>query len=95
VADESSPKTGSPIPGAEDIQKMSEEFMKILANNQDTLSKLMAAPQETITSMLDPFNVMGSFTEGHTSRKKWTHYFWEFLMLFLAVFCGFLAENLR
>ena len=28
----------------------------------------------------------------HTERKKWTHYFWEFLMLFLAVFCGFLAE---
>ena len=28
----------------------------------------------------------------HTVRKKWTHYFWEFLMLFLAVFCGFLAE---
>ena len=30
---------------------------------------------------------------GH--MKKWTHYFWEFLMLFLAVFCGFLAENQR
>ena len=29
-------------------------------------------------------------SSGH--RKKWTHYFWEFLMLFLAVFCGFLAE---
>jgi hypothetical protein len=28
----------------------------------------------------------------HTSNKKWTHYLWEFLMLFLAVFCGFLAE---
>ena len=28
----------------------------------------------------------------HSARKKWTHYFWEFLMLFLAVFCGFLAE---
>lgn len=28
----------------------------------------------------------------HTARRKWTHYFWEFLMLFLAVFCGFLAE---
>ena len=28
----------------------------------------------------------------HTSRKKWSHYLWEFLMLFLAVFCGFLAE---
>jgi len=31
----------------------------------------------------------------HTPRKKWTHYFWEFLMLFLAVFSGFLAENWR
>ena len=31
----------------------------------------------------------------HTPRKKWIHYFWEFLMLFLAVFCGFLAENQR
>jgi len=28
----------------------------------------------------------------HRGRKKWAHYFWEFLMLFLAVFCGFLAE---
>ena len=28
----------------------------------------------------------------HTPKKKWIHYFWEFLMLFLAVFCGFLAE---
>lgn len=31
----------------------------------------------------------------HTPRKKWTHYLWEFLMLFLAVFAGFLAENRR
>jgi len=29
----------------------------------------------------------------HTERKRWYHYFWEFLMLFLAVSCGFLAEN--
>src|SRR5215467_2539964 len=28
----------------------------------------------------------------HSDRKKLTHYLWEFLMLFLAVFCGFLAE---
>ncbi|HET9433920.1 MAG TPA: hypothetical protein VFO37_09205, partial [Chitinophagaceae bacterium] len=33
--------------------------------------------------------------ETHAPRKKWTHYFWEFLMLFLAVFCGFMAENQR
>jgi hypothetical protein len=28
-------------------------------------------------------------------RKKWTHYFWEFLMLFLAVTLGFFVENQR
>ncbi len=34
-----------------------------------------------------------STSSGHQGlHKKWTHYFWEFLMLFLAVFCGFLAE---
>lgn len=31
----------------------------------------------------------------HSERKKFTHYLWEFLMLFLAVFLGFLAENQR
>jgi hypothetical protein len=31
----------------------------------------------------------------HTSRKKWTHYLWEFLMLFLAVTLGFFVENQR
>ena len=31
-------------------------------------------------------------SHGHPGKKRWTHYFWEFLMLFLAVFCGFLAE---
>ena len=31
----------------------------------------------------------------HTARKKWTHYFWEFLMLFLAVTLGFFVENQR
>ena len=33
-------------------------------------------------------------THAHSShgKKNWKSYFWEFLMLFLAVFCGFLAE---
>jgi len=38
---------------------------------------------------------MEAHSHTHTERKKWTHYLWEFLMLFLAVFCGFLAENIR
>ena len=31
----------------------------------------------------------------HTEGKRLKHYLFEFFMLFLAVFCGFLAENLR
>lgn len=31
----------------------------------------------------------------HTARKKWVHYFWEFLMLFFAVTLGFFVENQR
>ena len=31
----------------------------------------------------------------HTERKKWIHYLWEFLMLFLAVTLGFFVENQR
>jgi hypothetical protein len=34
-------------------------------------------------------------THSHTERKKWTHYFWEFFMLFLAVTLGFFVENQR
>jgi hypothetical protein len=31
-------------------------------------------------------------TGSHSKRKKWTDHLWDFFMLFLAVFCGFLAE---
>ncbi len=31
----------------------------------------------------------------HQTGKRWKEHFWEFVMLFLAVFCGFLAENFR
>ncbi len=34
-------------------------------------------------------------THATHGKKTWKDYFWEFLMLFLAVFCGFLAENQR
>ena len=38
-------------------------------------------------------------THAHELHKApgsgWKHYFFEFFMLFLAVFFGFLAENLR
>jgi hypothetical protein len=33
--------------------------------------------------------------DSHRGSKKWTHYFWEFFMLFLAVTLGFFVENQR
>ena len=38
---------------------------------------------------------MEVYAHSHTERKKWSHYFWEFFMLFLAVTLGFLVENQR
>ena len=34
-------------------------------------------------------------SDSNRDRKKLTHYFWEFFMLFLAVIAGFLVENQR
>jgi hypothetical protein len=31
----------------------------------------------------------------HSERKKWSHYLWEFFMLFMAVTLGFFVENQR
>ncbi len=36
--------------------------------------------------------IMEVHRHSHTARKNWSQYVWEFFMLFLAVFCGFLAE---
>lgn len=49
---------------AKNFEALSSEFMDILAKNQETLRKMMEAPQQTITSMMDPFNTMDSFVEG-------------------------------
>ena len=48
-------------------------------------------------SLNDTNNNMEVHHHAHAShgKKTWKAYFWEFIMLFLAVFCGFLAENQR
>lgn len=49
--------------------------------------------QQTTNNEQPPTQNMEAHTHVHHSpRKKFGHYFYEFLMLFLAVFCGFLAE---
>jgi hypothetical protein len=54
---------------------------------------LFFTDDETITPTEDAEN-MEVHHHSHLphGKKKWKSYFWEFLMLFLAVFCGFMAE---
>jgi hypothetical protein len=71
-----------------------------MTGEQDIPEKLpveeFAAEEKT-----DPANLITNTMETHAHHlhhapgKKIWHYFYEFLMLFLAVFCGFLAENFR
>ena len=59
---------------------------------QGTSLKINGPVETRISSEI---KFMEVHAHSHTERKKFTHYLWEFLMLFLAVFCGFLAENQR
>jgi hypothetical protein len=48
---------------------------------------------ETFTQNQETENMeVHHHTHASHGKKTWKDYFWEFLMLFLAVFCGFLAE---
>ena len=47
---------------------------------------------EAITQNQEPENMEVHNHAHHGGRKNWKSYFWEFVMLFLAVYWGFLAE---
>jgi hypothetical protein len=73
-------------------------------NNKPANSKPGIPPNEaipvkdpgTITTNQDTKNMEVHAHDLHKAPGKgWKHYLFEFLMLFLAVFCGFLAENFR
>ncbi len=73
-----------------------EEHLDNPTNNQsENLSDDITPTKdtETINQNQDSEN-MEVHHHSHSShgKKSWKSYFWEFLMLFLAVFCGFLAE---
>ena len=51
------------------------------------------AATETVNPNQETENMEVHHHAHHRHQKKsWKSYFWEFFMLFLAVFCGFLAE---
>ena len=72
------------------------EQNKLPANTtQPPLENEHAASPETPPLILQTEPPMEVHAHTHTPRKKWTHYFWEFFMLFLAVTLGFFVENGR
>ena len=76
-----------------------EEHLENPVNSQPKLLPdqiISPTDSETINPNQETENMeVHHHTHASHGKKKWTHYFWEFLMLFLAVFCGFLAENQR
>ena len=78
------PVTGSPP--ACPVGRLPETGICLSARNPEIKQS------QTPNSKFQTAEKMDVHHHSHTPGKKWTHYFWEFLMLFLAVFCGFLAE---
>lgn len=79
------------IPAEQPAENISETTIPPQAKS---LTNLDADSFETSTNdklQTEEMEVHHHTHPGH-HKKKWTDYFWEFLMLFLAVFCGFLAE---
>ena len=62
---------------------------------QSPLENEQAGSSETTHVIFQTDPPMEVHAHSHTPRKKWTHYFWEFFMLFLAVTAGFFVENQR
>lgn len=56
------------------------------------LETLPITDTQTNNSIQEKENMEVHHHAHHEGKKNWKSYFWEFLMLFLAVFCGFLAE---
>lgn len=72
-----------------------EEDLENPINNQSEIptDQIMSpTDSETINPNQETENMEVHHHSHHEGKKNWRSYFWGFLMLFLAVFCGFLAE---
>src|SRR4051794_40225179 len=77
---------------------MSEENKNIgnVPSTGNIPEEMMAPEPETLNPKPETeMEIHHHSHDGHGEKKSWKTYFWEFLMLFLAVFCGFLAEQQR
>jgi hypothetical protein len=81
-------------------EKITDDNLKEQPRDSNKEFEYENIPQHPTTVELQPTIPTSEIKEmevhHHThpphGKKTWKNYFWEFLMLFLAVFCGFLAE---
>src|SRR5690242_1494579 len=90
------------MPGIENIEEKSHEDSESKTPREEVHENILQ--QQTIdttqsqTQNLQPqIENMEVHKHPHHSmhKKKWSEYLLEFFMLFLAVFLGFVAENIR
>lgn len=77
------------------VDNTEEEHLDDPTDNQSENPRGQIIPTndtETINPNQEPENMEVHHHAHHGGKKNWKLYIWEFLMLFLAVFCGFLAE---
>src|SRR5215216_2649885 len=76
------------------IEGASSEKEEVKKEPVQSVSEIIPAITSSKENII-PATDMEAHHHTHTERKRWQHYFFEFFMLFLAVFAGFLAENWR
>ena len=84
-----------PINNEEEVKQLNNELPLNTPSTDETF--LTAAETSEIINPPSEIKDMEVHHHAHDPaaphhKKNWKSYFWEFLMLFLAVFCGFLAE---
>ncbi|MEP7165448.1 MAG: hypothetical protein ABI741_12185 [Ferruginibacter sp.] len=76
---------------AEGKRLKEEETVPVPESFSDSQASALDLKPSTLNPQPSEMEVHHHTHSGH-GKKTWKGYFWEFIMLFLAVFCGFLAE---
>jgi hypothetical protein len=80
----------------DDSPQQSEQLNTSSTDEPIASSEISTDVEQPSTLNLKPSTIEDMEVHHHThhehGKRNWKSYFWEFLMLFLAVFCGFLAE---
>lgn len=94
---EEEPKDNSSPPTEENTQPIKQSMEPVTDPEPETTNQKPATNQKLSTTNRKQQTPSMEVHQPHhlTHKKKWPEYLLEFFMLFLAVFLGFVAENIR